>query len=300
MICFLAATFLLFLFQKKSDAFPSGAGSCAGGMPAVFGLHLDTTGGRTVRSATLDELGVVVLLGTTVLDVSVVNDFPIGQDLQISVSSTVDNAYKGVLVRLEAPTGVNTAAALLPGTNTAISSRCVNPIIGITHTSNTSKTISTGTIRFDSEVLNVALGITAVFVNNATTSIYAFNEFNVNFRDCTITFDLFNALTDSKVATLTNGTTIGNPPPCGQANIHAVVPCGDSDGKVTMELYQGTKKIRKATDSGIPYFMFGNKDSDVKKGKIKAGSYSIRAQVNEVWSPFTYFTLGGSCTKRAR
>ena len=116
--------------------------------------------------------------------------------------------------------------------------------------------------------------------------------------DCTITFDLFNALTDMKVATLKNGDSITNPPPCGQANIQAVVSCSDSDGKVTIELYQSSKKIHKSTDSEKPYFLFGNKGSDVKKGKIKPGTYGIRAEVNGVWSDFTYFTLGGTCTKR--
>ena len=150
-------------------------------MAAVGGSHLDATGGRYIISDTLANFGVVVQIGTTVLDVSVVNDFPIGQDLQISVNTTA-GSYKGVLFRLEAPTGVNTAAALLPGTNTAFASVCVSPIIGITHTNSNFKEISTGTIRFDEEVLNVVLGITVVLGYDATVSIYGYSEFKVNFR----------------------------------------------------------------------------------------------------------------------
>jgi len=181
MIRFLVAL-LLFVIQKKADANSSGAGGCAGGMAAVGGLHLDTTDGRSYTSGTLADVGVVVQIGTTVLDVSVVNDFPIGQDLQISVNTAAATPYKGVLVRLEAPAGVNTVAALMPGTNTAIATQCVSPILGITHTNSNFKSTSTGTIRFDEEVLNVVLGITVVYFNDDILSAYIYSAFKVNFR----------------------------------------------------------------------------------------------------------------------
>ena len=135
--------------------------------------------------------------------------------------------------------------------------------------------------------------------SNRDTPVDSLEEGEDELRDlshCTVKFDLFNAQTDKKVASLTNYVTIANPPPCGQANIEAVVPCGDSDDKVIMELYLGGQKIRKATDPGYPYFLWGNNGYDVKNGKLKAGYYSIRAQVNGAWTPFTYFTIGGSCS----
>lgn len=179
------ATFLLLLFQKEASANRIGAGSCAAEMAAVSGDHLDTTGGRPVRLISLVDVGIVMQIGTTVLDESVVNDFPVGQDFQISVTATGPQ-YKGVLVRLEAPMGVNTVAALMPGTNTAISTRCVSPIIGITHTGNGLKSTSTGTIRFDTEVLDVMLDITVVLVNDSSASIYGYSAFKVNFRGAPI------------------------------------------------------------------------------------------------------------------
>jgi len=114
---------------------------------------------------------------------------------------------------------------------------------------------------------------------------------------CRITFVLFNARYNDEVFILYNGTNAIdlNLPACGWANIEAVVPCGDSDRKVTIELYQGTNRFLQATDSRPPYFLFGNRGRNVKRGKIPAGSYGIRAQVDGIWSPFTNFTLQGSC-----
>ena len=113
---------------------------------------------------------------------------------------------------------------------------------------------------------------------------------------CPISFKLYNGDTNAVVATLTNGVTVSNPPPCGKANIEAVVPCVDSDLRVTLELVQGcTTVVRSYTDAGVPYFLFSNSGTDVYNGKIKAGSYRIRAQVNGFWSPYTSFKLGGTC-----
>ena len=41
---------------------------------------------------------------------------------------------------------------------------------------------------------------------------------------CTISFKLYNGDTNATVATLSNGVTVTNPPPCGKANIEAIVP----------------------------------------------------------------------------
>jgi hypothetical protein len=168
---------------QNVNAFPSGAGGCAGGMAAVSGYHLDTAGGRPVISGSLFKGAITVQIGSTVLNgTMLVGDFPIGQDLPLSIdASSVE--YKGVLVRLEAPTGVNTATTLLPGTNTKMAPVCMDPIIGITHTNNNTKSTSTGTIRFDEEVLNVVLDITVVFQNDAEFSIYAYSRVTANFRD---------------------------------------------------------------------------------------------------------------------
>jgi hypothetical protein len=115
-------------------------------------------------------------------------------------------------------------------------------------------------------------------------------------EDCTITWNLYNSATNAFAAALTNGTTIANPPPCGKRNIEAVIPCGASDDPVMIELFQGSKRVKNRKDDQVPYFLFGNNGANVLEGQIKAGRYGIRAIVDGVTSPFTNFTLGGSCS----
>jgi hypothetical protein len=164
------------------DAFSTGAGGCEGDMAAAGGLHLDTSNGRQVMDGTLADGDIRVTIGTQVLSETTATDVPIGQDLLITVDA-LDISYLGVLVRLEAPTGVDTAGALLPGSNTQNAGVCTAPVLGITHTDSSEKTMVTGTIRFDEEVLNVALDVSIVFVNNAQGSAYVYGRLNVNFRD---------------------------------------------------------------------------------------------------------------------
>jgi cysteine-rich repeat protein len=114
-------------------------------------------------------------------------------------------------------------------------------------------------------------------------------------NNCTITFNLYNSMTDSPVAPLTGGTTIANPPPCRQMNIEAVVPCGNV-GNVTLQLFQGSQLVKRKIEHASPYFLFGNADRNVSDGTIVPGKYGIRVRVNGTsWSPFTNFTMGGQC-----
>jgi subtilisin family serine protease len=113
---------------------------------------------------------------------------------------------------------------------------------------------------------------------------------------CTITWNLYNSRTDKLVAPLPNNATISSPPPCGRTNIEAIVPCGASNNRVLIELFQGKRRILRNTERNFPYFLFGNAGSNVLDGKIRAGRYSIRATVDGIVSPFTNFTLGGTCS----
>jgi hypothetical protein len=162
------------------DAFSTGAGGCDGGMAAVGGMHLDDSNGREVRESTLAQGAIEVSIGSQILSAATTTDVPIGQDLVLSVIAN-DIQYKGVLVRLEASSGVATAGALMPGANTQNAIVCTAPIVGITHTDNSEKNMATGAIRFDEEVLNVALDVTVVFENSAV-SAYVYSRLLVNFR----------------------------------------------------------------------------------------------------------------------
>jgi hypothetical protein len=103
-------------------------------------------------------------------------------------------------------------------------------------------------------------------------------------------------VTNAFAAALTNGVTITNPPPCGKTNIEAIVPCVASNHQIVLELWRGAKRVKRRTESNIPYFLFGNNGANVLDGKIAAGRYGIRAIVDGVTSPFTNFTLGGTCS----
>ena len=111
--------------------------------------------------------------------------------------------------------------------------------------------------------------------------------------NCDVVYKLFNSRTELFVANLSNRTTITTPPPCGRTNIQAIVPCGDSDNRVMMELYQGKELIHRKMDDSAPYFLFGSKGNNVYNGQIARGTYRIRTRVNGVFTPFTRFTLQG-------
>lgn len=114
--------------------------------------------------------------------------------------------------------------------------------------------------------------------------------------DCTVTYGLYNSVTNVFVAPLPNGAVILNPPPCGRTNIEAVVPCGATNNQVIFELWRGSRRVQRKIELMVPYFLFGNKGADVKNGKITAGSYGIRVIVGGTTSPFTNFTFGGTCS----
>jgi hypothetical protein len=168
--------------------FPDGAGGCEGGVAAAGGSHLDSS--KTILAATLFEGGIAVFVGDTQLEPSRTDEFPIGQDLPIQVVAQAVSgdpvAFKGVLIRVEAPDGVPDAFnAIIAAENTQQASVCEAPVGGITHFNRDEKTVASGTIRFDEEVLGVTLDISVVFLNEATASAYAYTRFTTNFRATT-------------------------------------------------------------------------------------------------------------------
>jgi hypothetical protein len=109
-----------------------------------------------------------------------------------------------------------------------------------------------------------------------------------------VRFFLYNSKNDTRVAQLTNGTNITNPPPCRKMNIEAVIRCDDA-GDVKLELYRGHQLVKRKIEYVAPYFLFGNNGRHIHDGKISPGNYGIRVRVEEKWSPFTNFTMGGKC-----
>jgi len=165
---------VIFLTKRTVTAFPTGAGGCAGpGEPAVGGSHVDTVGEggnpRLVTAGNLNDGAIQVTIGDVVLDPNTVNTLPISEDLLVAVEA-LDIPYRGVLVRLQAPDGVDTQGALIPGANTkSADDVCQAPVLGITHTDRSEKTLATGTFRFEEEVDDIALDVTIVFINGKYT-----------------------------------------------------------------------------------------------------------------------------------
>jgi FG-GAP repeat len=116
---------------------------------------------------------------------------------------------------------------------------------------------------------------------------------NAPTTNCDVSWKLFNSHTDSLVVNLTNDTIVTTPPPCRRTNIEAVVPCGDWNDEVTIELFRNGHRVHRRVEWVAPYFLFGNNGSNVFDGRIKPGTYHIRANVNDVFTPFTTFTLQG-------
>ena len=110
-------------------------------------------------------------------------------------------------------------------------------------------------------------------------------------NSCDVTWVLYNSASDSSTAILLDGALISNPPPSSRTNIEAVLPCADSNDRVVLELYQGSTLLRSQIETAAPYFLFGNRGSNVNDGSIVAGTYRVRALLDGVYTPFTAFTL---------
>lgn len=165
----------------ESKAFITGAGGCEGGVAAVAGLHTTTGNGKNVYDGSISSGSVTILISHHVLNPEIVQDLPIGQDLEVMVRLS-SGSFRGVLLRLEAmDDSVETTGALLPLTNTQDAAVCFDPIVGITHTDNFPKNEASGVLRLDEETKDVLLDITLVIENSATASSYLFSRFRLNF-----------------------------------------------------------------------------------------------------------------------
>ena len=108
-------------------------------------------------------------------------DLPVGKALTVTVESD-SMPFRGLLIRLEAPAGVDTAGVIASGSNTRDASVCVAPVVGLTHNINSMKMRASGVLQFDSPVVGVQLDITVVRENSAERSTFFYSRYGVNFR----------------------------------------------------------------------------------------------------------------------
>ena len=102
-------------------------------------------------------------------------------------------------------------------------------------------------------------------------------------------FLLYDAKNDTLVESIYDGSMISSPP-C-ELNIEAVIPCGAKD-YVRIELLQNRTRIKKQREGKYPYFLYGNRGTNLRSGMVPAGTYTLTAKTNDNKSPPITFTLG--------
>jgi hypothetical protein len=162
-----------------ADAFPTGAGSCAGDAPAVGSPHLAS--GLSITTGSLADGSLeVVLNGVTLLPDAVVdvpNDGTPDHALEVIAGGGI---FRGFLLRAQSLTGDE--VAMTPVTNSALSLLCEFPAVGITHTVNDDKTQAGGTVSTAGVTdLTVVFDVTVVVALRDGVSEYYYSQYTVNF-----------------------------------------------------------------------------------------------------------------------
>lgn len=114
-------------------------------------------------------------------------------------------------------------------------------------------------------------------------------------EQCRPTYTLYNSTSDAVFTTLKYGATV----PCipESVNVRVTFPCeANVTGPVTMRLFNAANaKIHERVEGAAPYYLFGDRGTDVLGGGIPAGSYSISSFVNAKQTNPFFFNVGGKC-----
>jgi hypothetical protein len=168
------------LFASSAHAFSSGAGGCSGGQAAVMDFHLSAEGGKASTTGSLADGGVGLLLDGVPLDamLATASNFSTADIHVLTLAGT--SPYRGMLVRLSAPSGVDTTSSLLEvSADLQDASSCSAPVVGITHTNSDLKNTQSMSLFLPSEG-EVTIDVTVVFANNSTDSIYYYSGYTLN------------------------------------------------------------------------------------------------------------------------
>jgi hypothetical protein len=173
--------------------FSTGAGGCGGGGPAVGGMHIDFLTAASAQdgmNATLFEAATVVWLDGVRFEPNMPTILPTGQDISFRIE-TFQVALRGFLIRVEAPdpdvdlTGTIASDSPLVQNAAACDQESGN-VVGLTHTDASEKAIVNATLRLDHVAVNVTIGVTVVFINNANLSVFAYDNYTVSFGSNTL------------------------------------------------------------------------------------------------------------------
>ena len=166
--------FLAFI-ASNVKGFEEGAGGCAGGKAAVGGSHLTK---RTVVSRTLAQMGVTVSVGGVTIAPGTRGVVPYGRTLTVRVNS---RDMEGILIRVQAPSGVSTRGVLTPGRGLQVARACRSPVVGVTHTYDTSRNSHVSQVRFPNPTRGVIFDITIVYENEFNYAEHAYGRIIVDF-----------------------------------------------------------------------------------------------------------------------
>jgi hypothetical protein len=182
------------------DAFPTGAGACPGGEPAVGGIHTEVNpntsgslldGSLTVR---VDDIPVAGVSEGTATPATI--QLTTNEVHTITVSGGPSGTFRGILIRGQVP--ITSGLSLEVSTDDSnmqsaasvcdVESTSTIMVEGITHVSNVDKTSVSGTIElFGGGIEDVTgrLDITVVIENVGGSSIYYYTGYDVMYTSST-------------------------------------------------------------------------------------------------------------------
>ena len=185
MIKIVFAFITLLISTLLVDAYPDGAGGCAGGRAAVGGYHRNKLlGFRSITSRNLTAAGIELQIGGFKLEEggSVNRLFNISHP--ITVNGVNGKKFLGFLIRVSSLFGADTAGVLTPDPAVAeIAKVCKAPVVGITHKSASAKTSAGGLINFPVVSPGILIDVTVVFKNKFSGSSFAYGSFTINFNN---------------------------------------------------------------------------------------------------------------------
>jgi len=166
--------FLAFLVSNVRS-FENGAGGCVGGKVAVGGPHLTQP---TVVSRTLAQKGVTVSIGGVTIAPGKTGVVPYGRSLTIRVNS---REMEGILIRVQAPSGVSTRGVLTPGRGLQMARACRSPVVGVTHMDDFYRSSFVSQVRFPNPTRGVIFDISIVYENDENRAEHAYGRIRVDF-----------------------------------------------------------------------------------------------------------------------
>jgi len=178
---------LLLLRAEPISGLPTGAASCIPNTAAVGGFHLDESNNRNVIQGELAVGGVRILINDDD-DMQLLPTAPItlqtGTDYTITVLTDMAQGFQGILLRLGSRSGSSRdlTTSLYPRSDDPdlqVAQVCVPPVAGVTHTNPDPKVSVTAVLRFDVPDEDLRLDVTLVGLNDETTSVFGYNQFQV-------------------------------------------------------------------------------------------------------------------------